>query len=173
LNCRALRHHLLALVGLLGTAEGRAAPAPEIVTADLAAVQAAIHKPGARAVLVNVWASFCDPCKEEMPGLLRVWKQRQAQGLRLVLISADDQDNLKEAQKFLAKVGVDFPTYLKTGDDMAFINGLEPRWSGALPASILFDGAGHTQEFWPGEVSAADLATKIDALLKKNHGRSR
>lgn len=147
--------------------------APEIVSADLAAVQAAIEKPGARAVLVNVWASFCDPCKEEMPAILRVFNERKAEGLRLILVSADDDENVKDAQAFLAKVGVDFKTYRKTGDDMAFINGLEPRWSGALPASLLFDGSGKKVHFWPGEIHPPDLAAKIDSVIKKPKGRSK
>jgi thiol-disulfide isomerase/thioredoxin len=114
---------------------------------------------------VNVWATFCEPCREEMPALLRVFRARQARGLRLVLVSADDEGGRGEAQRVLAGMGVDFPTYLKTGDDMAFINGLDPRWTGALPASFLFDGEGQLRQFWPGEVTARTLAPRIDALL--------
>jgi thiol-disulfide isomerase/thioredoxin len=139
---------------------------PAITVATLQQVQEAIRKPGARAVLVNVWATFCDPCREEMPDLLRVYRARESRGLRLVLVSADDEQSRAEAQRFLASQGVDFPSYLKTGDDMAFIDGLDRRWSGALPASFLFDGAGKIRHFWPGQVTAGDLASEIDALLE-------
>jgi thiol-disulfide isomerase/thioredoxin len=166
---------------LAGTAlalgAARAATKPAVVNADLRQVKEAIRKPGARAVLVNVWATFCEPCREEMPDLLRVFRARQARGLRLVLVSADDQNGRAEAQRYLASLGVDFTSYLKTGDDMAFINGLDPRWTGVLPASFLFDAEGKLRHFWSGRVTAATVAPEIDALLpatnEPNKGRAR
>jgi len=140
---------------------------PPVLVANLQQVQEAIRKPGARAVLVNVWATFCEPCREEMPALLRVFRARQARGLRLVLVSADDEASRAEAQRVLGGLGVNFPTYLKTGDDMAFINGIDPRWSGALPASFLFDGQGQIRQFWPGQVTARDVGPRIDGLLQQ------
>jgi thiol-disulfide isomerase/thioredoxin len=151
----------------LGAGQRATTKGPPILTANLQQVQEAIRKPGARAVLVNVWATFCEPCREEMPDLLRVFRARQARGLRLVLVSADDEDGRAEAQRVLGGLGVDFPTYLKTGDDMAFINGLDPRWTGALPASFLFDGQGQLRQFWPGQVTAQEVGPKIDQLLQQ------
>jgi thiol-disulfide isomerase/thioredoxin len=183
-----------ALVALAGPSAGAgegakpgAAPArpaegtgklPEVVVATLQQVQDAIRKPGARAVLVNVWATFCDPCRDEMPDLLRVFRARQARGLRLVLVSADpdDEDGRTAAARYLATLKVDFPSYVKTGDDMAFIDGLDRRWSGALPASFLFDGQGKIRQFWSGQVTAAQIEPKIDELLTtnaSNKGRNR
>jgi thiol-disulfide isomerase/thioredoxin len=153
------------LLLLLTSSAAADAPRPSVSEADLKTVLAAIRKPGAKAVLVNVWATWCDPCREEMPDLLRYYRARKASGLRLVLVSADDVDNRKEAQRFLASQGVDFPTYLKKGDDMAFINGLEPRWTGALPASFFFDGQGKVQHFWPGKVTFETLSSRIDGAL--------
>ena len=141
--------------------------APRIVPAKLDTVLEEIRRPGARAVLVNVWATWCDPCREEMPDIIRVYRQRKADGLRLVLVSADDEDELPEAQKFLAAQGVTFPSFLKQGADDAFINGLEPRWTGALPASFLFDSRGRLVQFWPGPITSDQLTTKLDELLKR------
>jgi thiol-disulfide isomerase/thioredoxin len=155
----------LLIVLLSATAMADAPRHAAMRDGDLKAVLAAIRKPGAKAVLVNVWATWCDPCREEMPDLLRYYRARKASGLRLVLVSADEADNRKDAQRFLATQGVDFPTFLKTGDDMAFINGLEPRWSGALPASILFDGQGHVVHFWSGKVTFEALSAKVDEAL--------
>lgn len=146
---------------------GRAHAKAKIVPADLQRVQAEIRKPGARAVLVNVWATWCEPCVEEMPDLLRVYRAHKAQGLRLVLVSADDEETRPQAEKFLAAQGVKWTTFLKTGDDMAFIDGLDRRWSGALPASFLFDGKGQVIHFWPTPVTAADLTAKLKDVLER------
>jgi thiol-disulfide isomerase/thioredoxin len=143
-------------------------PAATIAIADLPQILAAIRAPGASAVLVNLWASWCEPCVEEMPEILRFYRDHKAQGLRLVLISADDPDKPAPAQQFLASLGVDFPTFAKAdGDDMAFINGLDPRWSGGLPASFLYDGKGQSHHLWEGKVTYAILAAKLAELTPK------
>ena len=46
-------------------------------------------------------------------------------------------------------------SYLKTGDDMEFIDRLEPRWTGALPATFIYDGGGSLRDFWEGKASYA------------------
>jgi thiol-disulfide isomerase/thioredoxin len=159
---RALRYAVVAL--LIG---GTAQAAPKIVPAKLETVLDAIRKPGARAVLVNVWATWCEPCREEMPDLVRAYRAHKAEGLRLVLVSSDDPDNRAEAEKFLASQGVDVDSFLKLGDDMAFINGLEPRWSGALPASFIFDGRGRAVAFWPRQITHHELDTRLTEALKR------
>jgi thiol-disulfide isomerase/thioredoxin len=159
---RSLQYALLAL--LIG---GSAQAAPRITPAKLETVLAAIRKPGARAVLVNVWATWCEPCREEMPDIVRAYRAHKAEGLRLVLVSSDDDENRAEAEKFLASQGVDVDSFLKVGDDMAFINGLDPRWSGALPASFIFDGRGHVFAFWPRQITPDELTTKLTEALKR------
>lgn len=137
-----------------------ATPAPAPTPGDLATVLAAVREPGASAVLVNVWATWCEPCRAEMPEIVRFYLDHRAGGLRLVLVSADDLQSRREVARFLAKVGAGASgarAFIKTGDDMAFINGLDARWSGALPASFLFDGRGQQRRFWPGQVTLRDL----------------
>jgi thiol-disulfide isomerase/thioredoxin len=161
---RALQYAVLALL-IGGTAQ--AAPRATITPAKLETVLAAIRKPGARAVLVNVWATWCEPCREEMPDLVRAYRAHKAEGLRLVLISSDDEENRAEAEKFLAAQGVDVDSFLKVGDDMAFIDGLDKRWSGALPASFIFDGKGRLLHFWPRQITHDELEAKLTEALKR------
>lgn len=138
-----------------------------VIPASVAKVQEAVKQDGARVVLVNVWATWCEPCLEEMPDILRAYRELKGQGLRLVLVSADSQDNRKRAELYLAKQGVDFASYLKTGDDMQFINGLDPKWDGTIPASILFDGKGRKLHLWSGKVSYQALTSKLKEVLGK------
>ena len=156
---------------LIAAAPLRAAQAPEVQVATLADVQKRNKQPGARAVLVNVWATWCEPCVKEMPDILKAYRANKARGLRLVLVSADPKDKLARAQKFLAGLGVDFPSYLKTGDDMEFIDGLDPKWDGTLPASVLFDGKGNKLHLWSGTVSFEDLTRKLDEVLREQQRR--
>lgn len=157
---------LACAAGLAFTSRGHAAEVA-LVDADVRAIQTELRRPHAKAVLVNVWATWCEPCRTEMPALLSFHRAHAAEGLRLVLISADDEAERAQAASFLAAQGVDFPTFIKRGDDMSFIDALDPRWSGALPASFLFDGRGHLRQRWYGEVTRAQLDQAFQRLFKR------
>ena len=94
-----------------------------------AGIQQAVRNSGAKAVLVNVWATWCGPCREEFPGLIRVARKYQDQGLKVVLVSADFDTDMAAVKKFLAEEGVDFPSYIKAEKDQAFIDALDKRWT--------------------------------------------
>jgi thiol-disulfide isomerase/thioredoxin len=128
-------------------------------------VTGAVREPGARVVLLNIWATWCVPCREEFPDLLRIGRKYRERGLRLVLVSGDFDSELPAVKRFLTEQKVDFLTYLKQGPDMPFIEGIDPRWSGALPATVLYDGAGRQVWFHEGKVSIDTLETRIGAML--------
>src|SRR5580693_6374853 len=94
-------------------------------------IQKAVHDSGANAVLVNIWATWCGPCRAEFPGLVEVAHKYQGQGLKVMLVSADSDTELPAVKKFLADRGVEFPAYLKAQKDQEFIDGMGQQWSGA------------------------------------------
>jgi thiol-disulfide isomerase/thioredoxin len=141
--------------------------------APLATIRDAVKAKGARAVLVNVWATFCEPCREEMPDLLRFYRDNRARGLRLVMISVDDEELLPEVRSALAAAARaaaidekdDVLAFIKHEDDTKFVNGLDRRWSGALPATFLYDGRGVRRQSWLRPVTYADLEMRLADLL--------
>jgi thiol-disulfide isomerase/thioredoxin len=135
------------------------------INATAADVLKAVDDARGDVVLVNVWATWCDPCRHEFPALLRVRRELATRRFKLILVSADFADQLPQVRRFLAQQGVSFPTYLKAQSDMEFINALNPRWSGALPATFLYDPAGKLRDFWEGEASYEVIARKVRALL--------
>ena len=141
-----------------------------IAPIDAAGVRALVATPGAKATLVNVWASWCQPCREEFPDLVRLERQWRDRGFRLVFISADFSDDLPNARAFLAEQGVGWPTWVKTGDDMQFIDTLDARWNGALPGSFLYDSSGRLVRFWEGRASADSLAARVLPVLDPASG---
>lgn len=162
---------LLMLAGLAsgcGTPQRAATVAPDsaqVRPVSVDQLMADARAPGARAVVLNVWATWCMPCREEIPDLLRLEREYRARGLRLVLVSGDFDTELPAVKQFLAQHRVGFLTYLKQDDDMRFIAGLDPRWSGALPATLVFDGAGRQTWFHEGKVSYDTLKTRIEEAL--------
>lgn len=171
----------LVVAGLGSCGGGRAARSGRAVTAagagpDSASVVltptavdgvlAAARQPGARVTLVHVWATWCIPCREEFPGIVRLHRELAGRGLRLVLVSADFDDQAGDARKFLASEGVDFPSFIRTGDDQTFIDTLSPQWSGALPASFLYDARGHLVRWWEGKTPYDTLRARVLPVLR-------
>lgn len=123
----------------------------------------------ARVVLVNVWATWCKPCLDEMPGLVRLRSEYPRADLDLVLISADDPADLDTAVvPFLRGSGVDFETWIYAGRDQdALIRGLDSSWSGALPATFLSSPATGASKTLVGERTYEQLKTAVDELLAR------
>lgn len=120
---------------------------------------------GGKATLVNVWASWCEPCREEFPEIVRLAREYRGRGLEVIFISADFVEDLPNARKFLAEQGVDWPTYYKVGNDQRFIAALDPRWSGALPGTFVYDAQGRLRDYWEGKASYAKFEKRVRPIL--------
>jgi len=148
---------------------GRAAvvaiASPEIRPATHADLKAAVEAARGHVVVLNVWATWCGPCRAEFPDLLQLYRTYRERGMELMLVSADFDDQLGAARAFLAANDVDFPTYLKTGDDMEFIDSIDPGWTGALPATFVYDETGRLRTFWEGRATYAEMERRILPVL--------
>jgi thiol-disulfide isomerase/thioredoxin len=153
---------LAAGCGRVDTAQVKVSP----VTAE--ELKQAVSNASAKVVLVNLWATWCGPCREEFPDLLRLEREYRGRGLKVFLVSADFENELPVVKRFLARQGVTFPTYFKAQKDMEFINGLEPRWSGALPATLLYDSTGRLRDFWEGKATYAMFRQKVESIMEEH-----
>ncbi|HEX5634172.1 MAG TPA: TlpA disulfide reductase family protein [Gemmatimonadales bacterium] len=155
-----------------GTAERASSQAsPDTLALEPATAEqvlARVREPGARATLVNVWATWCGPCREEFPAIVSLAERRRADGLRVLFVSADFDDQAAEARAFLASHRAPGPWLLKSGPDMEFIDGLDRRWTGALPATIVYDSNGAPVEFWEGGADSARFETAVAPLLDRS-----
>ena len=81
-------------------------------------------------------------------------------------VSADEPEKEAEAQKFAVESGIMWPAYIrKANDDDAFINSVDPKWSGALPAMILYDKTGKRVKSFIGETPVKDIEAAVMKLL--------
>jgi thiol-disulfide isomerase/thioredoxin len=158
----------LACAKAPGSGAGRAADSvirPEVVPVTAAQVAGVVAGARGKVVLLNVWATWCNPCREEFPHLVRLQREQGARGFELVLVSADFDNQLPQVTEFLAGQGVDFRSYRKVGSDNDFINGLDPRWSGALPATFVYDRSGTLRDFWEGDLSYEGFLERLAPWL--------
>lgn len=149
------------------TASSQVAPLPAEI--DAVRLKALVAADAGSVVLVNAWASWCKPCRAEMPDLLRLRQVHAKRGFRLILVSADDRDLLAaDVLRALDSAGVDFPTYIGSDStEEAFINGLDSAWGGALPASFLYDKSGRRVSMFVGSRTYRQLEEAILPLLGK------
>ncbi len=156
-----------------GTSERAAtAPPPDTLALEPATAQqvlARVREPGARATLVNVWATWCGPCREEFPAIVSLAERRRDDGLRVLFVSADFEDQAADARAFLASHRAPGPWLMKSGPDMQFIDDLDRRWSGALPVTFVYDSNGEPVEFWEGGADSARFESAVSPLLDRSH----
>ena len=119
-----------------------------------------------KVVVYDFWATWCAPCRAELPQLIKLEAKLRSQGVELITISADEPEQKAAAEKFIQRFGVQAPAYLKqAADDDHFINAIDPKWSGALPAMFLYDKAGHKVRSFIGETDMRALEAAIHKLL--------
>lgn len=145
------------------------ATAPGVTPVSAAAADSLRRSSPARVVLVNVWATWCKPCLEEMPALVRLRSEYSRDDLDLIILSADDLSDVDTAVvPFLGKTGVDFQTYVFGGDDQdEFIRTFDTTWSGALPATFLSSRPAGVSRTLVGGRSYEQFKAEVDALLAR------
>jgi len=122
--------------------------------------------PNDRPLLVNFWATWCEPCREEFPDLVKIDADYRTRGLQFVAISTDDPaEATKGVPKFLREMRAQMPTYiLNVTDSEPVINSVDPTWGGELPATFLFDRHGQIVFQHKGRVNPAELRAALDKV---------
>lgn len=125
-------------------------------------------EPRQRPLLVNFWATWCVPCREEFPDFVKLRAHYAAEQLDFALVSLDDVSDIQTAvPDFLSESGAAaLPAYLlHAEDDSTAINSVDPRWSGELPATFLYDRTGQIVFNHKGRIKPAELQAAIDKTL--------
>ncbi|MGV3541111.1 MAG: TlpA family protein disulfide reductase [Rufibacter sp.] len=114
--------------------------------------------------VVNFWATWCGPCIKELPYFEALSKQYKGQPVRVVLVSMDVIKDLTKVKTFLQKRKMTSEVWLLNETDAnSWIDKLEPKWSGAIPATFLFNNKRKQYHFVEKELKQDEL----QALVKK------
>ena len=165
---------LVALLGLAGCAGGgsdgpTATTAAEplgtrpLVPRTQPQFQGDLDSLRGRVVVVNFWASWCVPCREEMPALEEVSQGYAEAGKPVTVVGVDASDVRSEAAKFLAEVGVTYPTVY---DQQGLRGGVAASWSvTGLPQTWFVARDGSRAGRVGGRLTVDDLRSRVDELL--------
>jgi len=116
---------------------------PVLNTVEAARLKAILKKKRGKVVMINLWATWCVPCREEFPDLIKLYGKYRDRGLELILISVDFAEQRREVEAFLKENGVTFPTYINAEESYeALIDFLAPDWIGGFPTTFVIDRKG-------------------------------
>ena len=135
-------------------------PAPEINLTDLASNKVNLQENQNKIVLVNNWATWCPPCKAEMPTLQAYYEAHKDDGL--LIIAIESGESLSEVSDFVKEYAISFPVWIDR-------NGvaLEAFGNWNLPSSYVIDREGMIRLTWTGEISQEMLDKYVTPLLKE------
>jgi len=159
-----MMRYLLALTLLFGTAF---AQAPELVLKD---TQGAVHTLSdyrGKVVLLNFWATWCTPCKREMPIFVEADKRYRDQGLIVLAASLDDATTRMHVPRFAHAHHMTFPVLVDATVEMMKHFGL----GDTVPSTVLLDEQGNIVDRIVGQAHKKALTSQIDELLTKKQSR--
>jgi thiol-disulfide isomerase/thioredoxin len=136
-----------------------------VTQVDLDGLKKALTPKG-KPLLVNFWATWCDPCREEFPDLVKLDAEYKGK-IDFITISLDEVEELnRDVPKFLLAMKAEMPAFLlKSNDDDAAISLVSKNFGGALPFTILYDSGGKEAYFRQGKVRIETVKLEIDKLL--------
>ncbi len=135
-------------------------PAPQLVLKDLSGKQVSFDDYRGSVILVNLWATWCPPCREEMPTLQAFYQKYKESGF--VLIAIDQEETLEVVQPFVDEFGLTFPVWLDPDyEAQRKFNTMN------LPSSYVIDRTGMVRLTWIGGISKKNLEKYVpDVILE-------
>lgn len=152
---------ILSLVFLLFSAQTLFSQDYKVEPINLDGLQKVISDANGKVLVLNFWATWCVPCREEFPELNKLASNYSS--VKVVGISMDYPDEVQsKIIPFLNKVKAVFVNYVgKFKNDEQIINYINPKWNGALPFTAIYDKNGKQFAFKEGKISYKELETLI------------
>lgn len=133
----------------------------ELVLKDLFGVEQKLSSLRGRIVILNFWATWCGPCRKEMPDLAAVQNQYAALGVQVVGASADTMADVKAVRQFINEAGINFPVWLGATTEQMAGFGLGP----SLPGTAIIGHDGKIAAVFPGVVTQDAIKKHLDKLI--------
>ena len=112
-------------------------------TIDLEGVKTLLKNDGTKLRLINIWASWCGPCRSEYPDLVEIYRMYRGRDFEMVGISVDSPETKGNVPAFLEKNQASYPNRIYSGTDLqVLINTVDPKWEGAIPYTLIVKPGG-------------------------------
>jgi peroxiredoxin len=158
---------LVAVIGAFGRAAGaqsaalepgQLAPAFDLAALDGSRVALADFR--GRPMVINFWATWCVPCRVEMPMLIGAWRGNRDRELEIVAVNLTDQERGKDVRRFVEELALPFHVALDARGRVRERFGLV-----SLPTTVFVDSAGTIRALHSGPLSEHNLSEGLAAIL--------
>lgn len=144
---------------LVGLPEG-------IELVDAAKLLGLAATPSSRGLVINVWASWCGSCRQEVPMLLKLRDKLARREVGLVFVSADELSDFPKVVELARSWNVGLPAQAVTPGTLGnFKRALSPDWRGGIPATFLIDAKGGLRHLWEGPILEEEIAPVVERYL--------
>jgi thiol-disulfide isomerase/thioredoxin len=133
----------------------------ELKLTDLSGSQQSLSSLKGRVVILNFWATYCIPCRSEMPDLAAIQNEYAALGVQVIGASTDEIGDRQQVLQFVKQTRINFPIWIGAGTADMLRFGL----GSALPGTVVVGKDGQIARVISGVVIQADLKKQIDAML--------
>jgi thiol-disulfide isomerase/thioredoxin len=136
-------------------------PAPELSLTSLDGLPVSLSDYSGSVILVNLWATWCPPCREEMPALQAFYEKYRSSGFMLIAI--DQGETSEEVVPFSVEFGLSFPVWLDPASEAGrAFNTMN------LPSSYVIDRSGRIRLMWIGGISGKNLEKYVPDVIMEN-----
>ena len=138
--------------------------APDFTTETLDGRTMVLSELRGQVVLINFWATWCLPCRAEMPAIQQVYEDYRDRGVEVLAVNLSEQDGTVSA--FVEELGLTFPVLMDLDDDIGSLYRVR-----SIPTTFFVDRSGVIREvIVGGPIPSAVIESNLDALLEKEDG---
>lgn len=119
-------------------------------------------------VLVNFWASWCPPCRAEMPDIVRISEQYKEQDVVVLGVNLDEPEDLSsDVVPYVAETNIRFPLLNYAGDTGQLVKHFSDNWRGEIPTTFVYDANGNQKQEFKGMLSYDELEEIVTNMRRQ------
>ena len=139
------------------------APAPKLVFSDIPGARRHLLQFKGKIVVVNFWATWCVPCKTEMPEFVKAYAAYRDRGVEFVGAANEPRSAKAKVREFMQGMQIEFPVWLEASEDHLKALGVGP----GIPSTVIVDAQGRIAARITGPTDGAQLRELLDQLLSE------
>ena len=129
-------------------------------------IQSLVAKNKGKVVLLHFWATWCPPCADEFPALVKVYTAYKTRGLEVIAVSLNDVSEMQDVMRFVHEQKPSFPLYIVGTVNETFYRSIDKRWSSGVPLTMIYDKTGKLRYFHDGARTYAQFDRDVQSLLQ-------
>jgi thiol-disulfide isomerase/thioredoxin len=138
-------------------------PAPKLEFSDIPGARRQFSKLKGKIIVVNFWATWCAPCKGEMPEFVKAYAEYRDRGVEFVGAANEPRSAKAKVREFMQETQIQFPVWLEASEDHMKALGVGP----GLPATVILDRQGRVAARVAGVTDGGQLRELLDRILSE------